>query len=354
MARGDRSDGGSQLWSEASRIPAALEATLAAGDGFEETLAFLRRSGSRRVVAVGNGASYYAALTLWLAYVQSRRAPLDVVALPAGLVADGSYRHRRGDVLLAISGSGELRDLVETLANGSGRAPFALITAHGESTLAGASAARALVRVLDHTSVTHTQSYCGSTSVALALWAALTRESRLGRAIARLPETLERALAHAAPWAADAASVLKAPRAAVVFGSGPAWAAALEASLLLKEVAGIPAEGCETREGGTSGMYALGSADLALSIPVPGDALIVEAEESCRHRGATVVRLPGGTNLDTRLAPVATFPAALALAIELATRAGLDVDAPEWQTLYEQTARTASARTRARSVPTGS
>ena len=50
------------------------------------------------------------------------------------------------------------------------------------------------------------------------------------------------------------------PADAVVFGSGPAWAAALEAALLLKEVSGMPAEGVETREGATSTMMALGPA----------------------------------------------------------------------------------------------
>ena len=47
------------------------------------------------------------------------------------------------------------------------------------------------------------------------------------------------------------------PETAVVFGGGPGWAAALEAALLLKEVARVPAEGVETREGATSAMMAL-------------------------------------------------------------------------------------------------
>jgi hypothetical protein len=43
----------------------------------------------------------------------------------------------------------------------------------------------------------------------------------------------------------------------------PEWAAALEAALLLNEVAGIAAEGVENREGATSAMMALQAGHLA-------------------------------------------------------------------------------------------
>ena len=80
---------------------------------------------------------------------------------------------------------------------------------------------------------------------------------------------------------------------AIAFGSGPAWAAALEAALLLKEVAGVPTEGVETREGATSAMMALGPGDLALSLPTRADdELLAEAEEICAGQGARVLRAP--------------------------------------------------------------
>ena len=105
------------------------------------------------------------------------------------------------------------------------------------------------------------------------------------------------------------------PETAVVFGSGPGWAAALEAALLLKEVALVPAEGVETREGATSAMMALGPEPLALSLPagVGDDPLLAEAEEICAGQGATVLRAPGGETADRRLAAVSAFPAAAAL-----------------------------------------
>ena len=129
------------------------------------------------------------------------------------------------------------------------------------------------------------------------------------------------------------------PTAAVVFGSGAAWAAALEGALLLKEVAAIPAEGVETREGTTSAMYALGPGHLVVSLPTAEGTLLEEAERTCAARGATVIRAPGGDLSDQRLSAVTAFPAAVALAARLGLERGLDVDAPAWTDAYYAVAR---------------
>ena len=112
------------------------------------------------------------------------------------------------------------------------------------------------------------------------------------------------------------------PSAAVVFGSGPAWAAALEGALFLKEVAMVPTEGCETREGATTAMFALGPGHLVLSLATRDDPLLDEAERVCSARGATVVRLPGGDQADRRLAPITALPAITAFAAALAITGG--------------------------------
>jgi glucosamine 6-phosphate synthetase-like amidotransferase/phosphosugar isomerase protein len=127
---------------------------------------------------------------------------------------------------------------------------------------------------------------------------------------------------------------------AVAFGSGPAWAAALEAALLLKEVSGMPAEGVETREGATSAMMALHPGDLALSLPTRADdALLAEAEEACAGRGARVLRAPVPTTEDRRLAAVSTFPAVAVLSASIGLTRGLDVDRPAWTDAYYRVAR---------------
>jgi fructoselysine-6-P-deglycase FrlB-like protein len=326
------------LWKDLAGVPDALAATLDAADGVGETAAVLARPDVRRVVATGNGAAYYVAHALWLASLESRRGP-EVVAVPGGLVARGAFPWREGDALLAVSSSGEFRDVVEAIAAGAPR-PLAAITAHADSSIGRAADARALQTVHAQTAVTHTQAFANGVALALAVWAEATGDRALADVVAGAPEAARAALAAADAWAAGPAfDGLATPAAAVVFGSGPAWAAALEAALLLKEVARIPAEGAETREGATSAMYALAPGHLVLSLQTAGDAALDEADALCRRAGATVLRAPGGELADRRLAPITTFPAATAVAIALAEAAGHDVDHPAWTEAYYATAR---------------
>ena len=331
-----------QLWREARGIPAALQRTLTGSRGFDDVATLLTDRDVRRVIVTGNGAALYVAEALWLASLDGE-APVELQAVPAGLVRSGRVGRRPGDRLLVISSSGELRDVIEALAEGL-PGPYAAVTANESSTIGAGAAARAIVHVEEQKTETHTQAFCGNLGAVVAIWARVSGDDELARALAAAPATLTGLLDRAEGWAGEAASAAPAPTAAVAFGSGPAWAAALEAALLLKEVAGVPAEGLETREGATTGMYALGPGKLALSVPTGADPVFEEAEEVCRRTGATVLRAPGGDALDSRLAAVATFPAALALAIELGLRAGLDVDRPAWADAYYATARVNAPR----------
>lgn len=328
----------SLLWRDARAMPDTLARTLDRADGFADTADFLRNA--RRVMVTGNGAAYYTAVALWLVSLRSPGAAPEIVAAPAGLLADAHLARRDGDVLLVVSSSGELRDVVELLREDP--VPYAAITATPTSTIGAGAAARALVTVDSQDVITHTQAFVGNIATALGLWAELTDDDDLRAALRAAPQGLADTLARAPDWAAEAAeaaTTAEHPRSATVFGSGPAWAAALEAALLLKEVAGIPAEGQETREGATSGMYALAAGHLALSLPTGPDARLAEAEATCARTGATVLTAPGGERMDPRLAAISTFPAALALAGELAIARGRAVDSPPWVDAYYATAR---------------
>jgi fructoselysine-6-P-deglycase FrlB-like protein len=323
------------LWQDVTELPSSLAATLDARDGIDDVAAVLGSDRVRRVVASGNGAAYYVAVALWLASLESSQGP-EVLAAPSGLLARGAFAWREGDALLAVSSSGEFRDLVEAVDAGV-PSPFAAVTATPGSTLGSRADARALVAVAQQRAVTHTAAFCGAVAAALAAWAVVTSDAALDGELRRLPGELERILGRARAWAetaeAEAAS-------AVVFGTGPAWAAALEAALLLKEVGGVPAEGVETREGATSGMMALGRGSLALSLPSGDDEpLLAEAEEICAAQGATVLRAPGGDGVDRRLAAITTFPSAAALSMRMGLERGLDVDRPAWTDAYYRVAR---------------
>ena len=329
------------LWADVRELSESVAATIDAADGFDETAALLSGAGVRRIVASGNGAAYYVAHALWLAASGPKAGGPEVVAVPSGLIAGGWFRFHPGDRLLAVSSSGEFRDLVEALERRAVPEPYAAVTATAGSTIERGAGARALQRVLNQRAVTHTQALAGGVACALAVWARLSGDGDLLAALADLPGVLAAAVEEAEAWAEELGALAR-PAAAVAFSAGPGWAAALEAALLLKEVAGVPAEGVDAREGATSAMYALGEPHLAVSLPV-GDPAEAEAERVCGETGARVIRCPGGGRADARLALATTLPSATALAAVLAERAGLDVDRPAWVDAYYRTARRAPA-----------
>jgi glutamine---fructose-6-phosphate transaminase (isomerizing) len=299
-----------QLWRDATRIPDVVAATLDRREGFADVLALLSAPNTRRVVVTGNGAAYYVGLALWTASVAGPAGP-EVLAVPAGLLASGDLAWRPGDVVLVVSSSGELRDVVELLPASGLPRPFAAVTATPGSSIGRAADAVAVTQVEGTSGATHTQSLMGNHAVVAALWAELTGDGGLRDAVAAAPELCAAALAQATAWCGETLAELALPAAATTFGSGPAWPAALEAALLLKEVAGVPAEGMETREGATSGMYALRPGHLAVGLPLAADTRAAEALAVCRRTGAAVLALPGGALGDRRLASLTTFPAAL-------------------------------------------
>ena len=201
-----------------------------------------------------------------------------------------------------------------------------------------------LQRVAAQRAVTHTQALAGAYARrARAVGGGDRRRRARGAARRRAPDAAARAVADAEAWARRGRSpTLRPPPAAVVVGGGTAWAAALELALMLKEIARIPAEGVETREGATSAMFGLDRGHLMVSLDPAGDPLGDEALRLCAAAGATTLRLPGAAGADARLAPITTLPAAAALAAELALAAGHDVDRPTWTDAYYETARSAT------------
>ena len=179
------------------------------------------------------------------------------------------------------------------------------VTSTPGSTVGTRAHERALVTVLHQRAVTHTQAFCGNVAAALAIWAEITSDDGLARALSGLPALVGESIAATLPWLETVPEV--DPTVAIAFGSGPGWAAALETALLLKEISGVPAEGVETREGATSAMMALRPGHLVVGLPVGVDPLLDEAETICAGRGATVVahasagrRPPPGSGHDLR------------------------------------------------------
>jgi fructoselysine-6-P-deglycase FrlB-like protein len=333
---------GTGLWADVREVPGALTATLEAAQGLAEAAALLRDQSVERVVAVGNGAAYYVAHALWLASLEgSSQAGPSLVAVPCGVAVRHGFRWRRGDAVLAISSSGEFRDVVEIARSGHAQWCVA-ITADASSSLARAATATVLQHVESQRAVTHTQALCGAYAIGLALWAAVADDDELAACARAAPEAAARATAAAEDWAPDALADCAPPVAAVAAGGGTAWAAALELALMLKEIARVPAEGVETREGATSAMFGLDRGHLMVSLDPAGDPLGDEALRLCAATGADTLALPSLADVDGRLAPITRLPASAALAAQLALAAGHDVDHPTWTDAYHATARSAT------------
>jgi fructoselysine-6-P-deglycase FrlB-like protein len=333
---------GTGLWADVREVPGALRTTLQAADGVAEAATLLRGEDVERVVAVGNGAAYYVAHALWLASLESAEdSGLSLVAVPCGVAVGDRFRWRSGDAVLAISSSGEFRDVVEIARRGRARWCVA-ITADAGSSLARAATTRVLQHVESQRAVTHTQALCGAYAIGLALWAAVAGDDELAAVAGTAPESAALAIALAEEWAPDALADRAPPVAAVAAGGGTAWAAALELALMLKEIARVPAEGVETREGATSAMFGLDRGHLMVSLDPAGDPLGDEALRLCAATGADTLQLPSLPGADPRLAPITTLPASAALAAQLALAGSHDVDHPTWTNAYHATARSAT------------
>ena len=101
------------LWADVRGLPAALGDTVAAREGVAAAARLLGGGGVERIVATGNGAAFYVAQALWLAALESAPGGPPVVAVPCGVAAREGFAWRPGDALLAVSSSGEFRDVVE-------------------------------------------------------------------------------------------------------------------------------------------------------------------------------------------------------------------------------------------------
>ena len=163
---------GTGLWRDVQEAPEALRRTLGERAGVAEAAALL--SDARRVVAIGNGAAFYVAHALWLATLESAGEGPPLVALPSGLAVRDGFRWRDGDAVLAVSSSGEFRDVVAAVER-AGR-PSVAITADPESSLARAAGVTVLQHVGAQRAVTHTQALWGGYACALAVWAELTAD----------------------------------------------------------------------------------------------------------------------------------------------------------------------------------
>ena len=157
------------LWRDTKLVPESLAATLEDRAGLEQVADLLTRAGTRRVVVSGSGASYYVALATWLASLQTAGPLAEIVPVPAGLLARDAFQWHDGDVLLALSSSGEARDLIEATESKRLPRPFATITADPSGSISRRAGATAVTTVIQQAAITHTQAFCAAVAASLGI-----------------------------------------------------------------------------------------------------------------------------------------------------------------------------------------
>ena len=157
-------------------------------------------------------------------------------------------------------------------------------------------------------SVAATKSYIASLAALLQLVAHWSGDPALDRAVKRLPDDLNDALAR--DWR-PALAVLAAARSLYVVGRGPGYAVAQEAALKLKETCGLHAE-------------ALSSAELKhgpLALAAPDFPVVLFSQRDAAMAGIAEL----GVELDARGVPVVSAgPAAVPGALALPTTSGIN------------------------------
>jgi glucosamine--fructose-6-phosphate aminotransferase (isomerizing) len=297
----------------------------------------LRRRRPRYAVIAARGSSDNAAR--YAQHVLGRVLRLPVVLATPSLHTLYDAPPRFIDaIVIGISQSGASPDVVSVVAEGARQGALtAAITNDPSSPLAAAAAHVVDLGAGEERSVAATKTYTASLAAIAAL--AAEGDPRLSGEVARLPEALAAQLA--LTGVADAAVQAAAGwERLTVVGRGAHYATAFEAALKLRELAGIVAEAYSPADllHGPIATAGPGQPLLAIAPVGPTEGSMRELVAAARERGARVAAIGhdpalGDPFLELVDVPewlgpaVAIVPAQL-LAVGLAERRGVDVDAP--------------------------
>ncbi|HKQ95632.1 MAG TPA: SIS domain-containing protein [Aestuariivirgaceae bacterium] len=330
-----------------------MEASDAVGRGLEANAAALadlaRRLAAKPpavVVTSARGSSDHAAS--YLKYLVEILIGIPCSSMGASVVSIYEAPLKVQDALvLTVSQSGRSPDIVafQDAARRRGGLTVAIVN-DGQSPLAqGADICLPLLAGRE-TSVAATKSFIASLAVAAALVAAWSDDKTLGRAVASLPDTLDRAQAYR--WAA-AEPVLTKARSLYMLGRGPAFPIAQEAALKLKETSGLHAEAYSSAEVMHGPLELVGEA-FPVVVFSPDDAArqtTTDTMARLRKTGAHVMAVEPGEASDERLAypptghpfvdPIAMVQVFYRLADTVARARGHDPDRPRWLSKVTET-----------------
>jgi glucosamine--fructose-6-phosphate aminotransferase (isomerizing) len=297
----------------------------------------LRRRRPRYAVVAARGSSDNAAR--YAQHVLGRMLRLPVVLATPSLhtLYDAPPRFLDA-IVIGISQSGASPDVVSVVAEGARQGAMTLaITNDASSPLAAAAAHVLDLGAGEERSVAATKTYTASLTAIAAL--AAEGDGALSDDVARLPGLLaaQLDLTRGADAAVEAAVAWE--RLTVV-GRGAHYATAFEAALKVRELAGIVAEAYSPADllHGPIATTGPGQPLLAIAPAGPTEGSMRELIATARERGARVAAIGhdpalgdpflGLVDVPEWLGPVVAIVPAQLLAVGLAERRGVDVDAP--------------------------
>jgi glucosamine--fructose-6-phosphate aminotransferase (isomerizing) len=342
FAMGPQAASETAMLREAREAPAAVARLIAANADLAAALgARLRAAPPRFAVTCARGSSDNAAT--FAKYLFEIR--LGVVTASVGPSISSVYqaRLRVADALfLSISQSGRSPDLLRLAesARAEGATTVALVN-DAASPLAGLSEVVLPLHAGPERSVAATKSFIASLAGVLQIAAAWSADEALSRAVQRLPETLEAALA--SDWSAAVPALVQS-RNLYVVGRGTGYAVAQEAALKLKETAGLHAEAVSAAEV-MHGPQALAGPDFPVMILSQPDETLAgmrdliaklrerrvpvivagPAAEAAEEAGTIALPL---ASADPLAAPIALIQSFYPLADQVARARGFDPDRP--------------------------
>jgi glutamine---fructose-6-phosphate transaminase (isomerizing) len=297
----------------------------------------LRRRRPRYAVVAARGSSDNAAR--YAQHVLGRMLHLPVLLATPSLHTLYHSPPRFVDaIVIGISQSGASPDVVSVVAEGAWQGAMTVaITNDPTSPLAGAAGHVVDLGAGDERSVAATKTYTASLAAIAALAAA--GDAALADDLARLPGVMAAQLERTG--AVEAAVVAAAGWARLtVVGRGAHYATAFEAALKLRELAGIVAEAYSPADllHGPIATTGPGQPLLAIAPAGPTEGSLRELVATARERGAPVAAIGhdaalgdpflGLVDVPEWLGPAVAIVPAQLLAVGLAERRGVDVDAP--------------------------
>jgi len=336
--------------------PAAIQETLTqARPAAQEIAAAMHKKAPGRIFLIGNGTSLYSSLAASYT-ARLLAAPGDPLVLP---MPAGDFRYftpalAGNDIVVGMSASGEFRDVLavferlrgKNLCIGVTQVPGSSVTKLADFCLfAGGGPSNVPVMTKTYASTltaVHTLLLAFYQAPA-AYWQDLQASAlRCQAAI----EALERLLPEIIPN-------IQHFEHAFHFGAGCGYAAALETSLKMKEMAMLHAEGAETWEMASGPAIITGPQTLCVALGTggAGDASTLQVASSTYSWGVTLLTLglPAISKGEGRapiwqipvpapayecFASLSVVPPAALLAYKLARRRGFDPNRPDWRERY--------------------